>query len=155
LKDRKNVLKQPSQHIDRRGAYPYSKKEEVHEDRVRRPQPGERHHEPIPKPLGTQCNPSCPLFRCAKRALMVKLVNGKPVAWCSWVNDVCIIHKCQYASCTARYLLPDGRCLAALKTSDKGEDEFMRELEKRETRESLKSLLSRRGLRKDLGIEEL
>uniref|UniRef100_A0A7J2U1W1 Uncharacterized protein n=1 Tax=Ignisphaera aggregans TaxID=334771 RepID=A0A7J2U1W1_9CREN len=122
---------------------------------MQRSQPVERYQEPTPKPIGTYCNPACPLFRCAKKALIIKLVNGRPVAWCTWVNDVCIVHKCQYASCAARYLLPDGRCLAVLKSSDKGEDEFMKELEEVKTKENLKNLLSRRGLRKDLGIEEL
>lgn len=163
LKDDRNGLKQPFQHYKHR-SHPPSKREERYggrggrlerAERVQRPQPAERQQEPTPKPLGAHCNPTCPLFRCAKRALIVKLVSGKPVAWCTWVNDACIVNKCQYASCATRYLLPDGRCLATVKSGNRGEDEFMKELEKAETKENLKSLLSRRGLRKDLGIEEV
>lgn len=113
----------------------------------------EQHDKLTPKPIGTMCNPACPLFRCTKKALIIKLVNGKPVPWCTWVNDVCIGYKCQYASCSARYMLPDGRCVAALKTREKEEDEFLKELEKEKEINSLKNVLSRRGLNKDL--EEL
>jgi hypothetical protein len=164
LKDDRNELKHYSQRFDKHKSHPYTKREERYggrvqqserAERMQRSQPVERYQEPTPKPIGTYCNPACPLFRCAKKALIIKLVNGRPVAWCTWVNDVCIVHKCQYASCAARYLLPDGRCLAVLKSSDKGEDEFMKELEEVKTKENLKNLLSRRGLRKDLGIEEL
>lgn len=111
--------------------------------------------EPVPKPIGTQCSPTCPLFRCAKKALIIKLVDGKPVAWCTWVNDYCIGYKCQYASCSIRYLLPDGRCLAAVKSSEKSEDEFLKEAQREEGSNSLKNLLSRRGIRRDLGFEDL
>ncbi len=111
--------------------------------------------EAVPKPIGDMCSTTCPLFRCEKKALIIKLINGKPIAHCNWVNDTCIGYKCQYASCATRYLLPNGKCLAAIKSTEKSEDEFLKELEKEDNKKNLKSLLSRRGIRKDLGIEDL
>ena len=107
-----------------------------------------------PSPRGEHCDPSCPLFRCAKNALMLKLENGKVVAYCSWVGDNCIVASCQYASCAAKNMLPDGRCLHALrgrerKTSDSFEAEIERELEM--TR--IKGILTRRGFGRDLENE--
>jgi hypothetical protein len=107
-----------------------------------------------PRPIGVMCNTSCPLFKCSKRSLIVKLINGKPTSYCNWVNDVCIGYKCQYAMCVSRYLLPDGKCLSVIKTESKSEDEFMKDLESRRSDSSLKNILSRRGIRKDLGIED-
>lgn len=106
-----------------------------------------------PRPIGDRCNAACPLFRCGKRALMVRLVDGKPSPWCTWVNDTCIGYRCQYASCHWKRLLPEGRCLAAseVKEQRREGDEFLRELEKVNVEDStIKSLLHRRGLRKDL-----
>jgi len=109
-----------------------------------------------PAPINGMCVPSCPLFECAKRSLVVKLVDGKPAPWCMWVDGPCIGYKCQYASCRLRYLLPDGRCLAALKErSESKMDEFEIELSKQASHpQSLKNLMLKRGLKKDL-IEEL
>jgi hypothetical protein len=56
--------------------------------------------------------------------------------------------------CVSRYLLPDGKCLSVIKTESKSEDEFMKDLESRRSDASLKNILSRRGIRKDLGIED-
>lgn len=109
----------------------------------------ERAEEAKPKPVGNTCSPACPLFRCEKRALMIKLVDGKPQTYCAWVNDACISFKCQYAFCSQRYLLPDGKCSAALR-SDKKEDAFLKELENLKEEGHLKSLLNRKGLGKDL-----
>jgi hypothetical protein len=131
-------------------------KREERASRAQQPPPehiAEQHDRLTPKPIDTMCNPVCPLFRCTKKALIIKLVSGKPTPWCTWVNDTCIGYKCQYASCSARYMLPDGRCVAALKTREKEEDEFLKELEKEKEMSSLKNVLSRRGLSKDL--EEL
>jgi len=138
------------EHFHHRGGYrPQPRKEESRYTERR------EYVEAVPKPIGDMCAPTCPLFRCGKKALMIKLVNGKPVAYCNWVNDTCIGYKCQYASCATRYLLPNGKCLAVIKTVEKSEDEFLKELEKEDNRKNLKSLLSRRGIRKDLGIEDL
>lgn len=147
-----------------------------HVDRPSNPYAAQRRHPPIedrrerrgptrdlrpaqeekPTPINGMCVPSCPLFECAKRALVVKLVEGKPTPWCTWVDGPCIGYKCQYASCRLRYLLPDGRCLAPLKErSESKMDEFETELSKQASRpQSLKNLMLKRGLKKDL-IEEL
>jgi len=109
-----------------------------------------------PTPINGMCAASCPLFECAKRALVVKLVEGKSTPWCTWVDGPCIGYKCQYASCRLRYLLPDGRCLAPLKErSESKADEFEAELSKQASQsQSLKNLMLKRGLKKDL-MEEL
>lgn len=110
----------------------------------------EERREARPEPVGTMCSPTCPLFRCARRALVLKLVDGKPVAYCTWVNDNCIGYKCQYSSCFQKYLLPDGKCLAVVKNEPQKEDMFMKELERDEENKNLKNLLSRKGFGKDL-----
>lgn len=114
----------------------------------------EKAEEATPKPVGSMCSPLCPLFRCSKRALFINLINGRSTPYCNWVNDTCIGYKCQYATCVSRYLLPDGKCLTVVRNVSKNEDEFMKELENRKSDASLKSLLSRRGINKDLGIED-
>ncbi len=111
-----------------------------------------------PTPIGDRCNPLCPLFRCAKRALIVRRIGNEFVAWCSWTNDRCICHQCQYASCVGNYLLPDGRCAYAIRAQHEKKKElsFEEEIEleaKAETR--VKSLLARRGIGKDLESELL
>lgn len=110
----------------------------------------EKQQELKPMPIGNMCNAVCPLFRCTKRVLTIKLINGKPNAFCTWVNDTCISYKCQYASCFQRYLLPDGKCTAASRSSISKEDMFIKELEKSDDDKSLKTLLSRKGFGKDL-----
>lgn len=129
----------------------YHRREPKQPQQTRPPlQREEKHIEPKPAPVGSICSPSCPLFRCDKKALVVKLVSGKPQPFCVWVNDSCIAYKCQYAFCTQRYLLPDGKCSAALRNRPKEEDAFMKELEKLREDNTLRSLLSRKGLDKDL-----
>jgi len=103
-----------------------------------------------PMPSDGMCNTLCPLFRCEKRALIKKLVDGKPQAFCMWVNDTCIGYKCQYAMCAQRNLLPDGKCSAALRSDRSREDAFMKELESSKDDDLLKSLLNRKGIKKDL-----
>jgi len=84
---------------------------------------------------------------------MIKLEDGKPKPYCTWAGDICIGHTCQYASCSARYLLPDGRCLAAIRSRERKSDSFEEEIEKEVKSTKFKSLLSRRGLNKDLESE--
>ncbi len=116
-----------------------------------------RHHPPRrlePQPEGDRCSPTCPLFLCTKRCLMIKLENGKPVAYCVWANDKCIGASCQYASCRAHSLLPDGRCAQVLRKVKREEPSFEEELMQSGSRTpSVKSLISRRGLDKDLESE--
>ena len=109
-----------------------------------------------PQPQGDRCTPTCPLFVCTKRALMIKLENGVPVAYCMWVNDKCLGPSCQYASCKLHSQLPDGRCAQALRraAASSKEPSFEEELEAGpRVSTSVRSLISRRGLGKDLENE--
>ena len=107
-----------------------------------------------PSPRGERCDPSCPLFRCAKHALTLKLENGKVVAYCSWVGDSCIVASCQYASCAAKNMLLDGRCLHALKGREhRSSDSFDAEIEKELETARIKGILTRRGFGRDLENE--
>lgn len=78
---------------------------------------GER--EPRPRPIGNKCNPLCPYFRCSQRALRVRteFYRGRPlkVPTCNWIGDKCIGAQCRYASCVKQAMLPDGRCLFAMR----------------------------------------
>lgn len=149
------VNRKPYQEQRERGAHLRQKGEGgsyAHQQLQRGPKPPyrEQHIEHKPEPIGNMCNPVCPLFRCAKKALMVKLVDGKPIAFCTWVNDTCISYRCQYASCFQRYLLPDGKCTAAIRSHGSKEDAFIKELEELKDDKSLKNLLSRKKFGRDL-----
>ena len=78
------------------------------------------------------CTATCSYFRCGQRALFLRATNpqkqpqqqfqrGPPggyeqrtfrdgTPFCNWVGDVCVVHKCNYAFCERRALLPDGSC---------------------------------------------
>jgi len=88
--------------------------------------------------------------------LVLKLENGQVVPYCNWVGDRCIGPSCQYASCSARAMLPDGRCQHALKKERK-EPSFEEEIEMlaKAKSDQIRGLLSRRGLGKDLESELL
>ena len=60
--------------------------------------------------MARKCTPLCPYFKCLKNALIIKNINGKKVAWCTWVNDYCKGYKCNYAACKIHALMPDGTC---------------------------------------------
>ena len=84
---------------------------------------------------------------------MIKLEDGKPVAYCSWAGDKCIGATCQYASCKLHSQLPDGRCAQALRRQHRASS-FEEELESAtRTSATVRSLISRRGLDKDLESE--
>ncbi|MGC9147923.1 MAG: hypothetical protein ACP5GI_00530 [Sulfolobales archaeon] len=90
-----------------------------------------------PKPIGIYCNPLCPYFRCAKRALTYKTIGAgagtKIIAFCNWVGDQCIAGACQYAFCEKRYLLPGNRCLYAIeREKKKTSGDMFRELDQEE-----------------------
>ncbi len=86
--------------------------------------------------------------------MILKLENGKVVAYCSWAGDQCIVAACQYASCVAKNMLPDGRCLYALREREqKRTESFEEEIEKELQSTRVKGFLSRRGLGKDLEDE--
>ena len=58
------------------------------------------------------CTPVCPFraFTCYKQALVCRRQRGGLVPFCSWIGDVCIGYKCQFAGCARHALLPDGTC---------------------------------------------
>ncbi|MCC6030660.1 MAG: hypothetical protein LM586_03330 [Desulfurococcales archaeon] len=90
-----------------------------------------------PRPNGVYCNPLCPFFRCAKKALNIRNMRIgnelKLVAYCSWVNDQCIAGSCQYAYCEKRYLLPGNKCLYGIeKNKKKSSHDMFKELEEEE-----------------------
>jgi len=70
--------------------------------------------------LSKKCTPTCPYFRCAKRALIIKrnqrhggnqrYRQNTGIAICTWANDRCEGSKCTFAFCAKRALLPDGTC---------------------------------------------
>ncbi len=105
-----------------------------------------------PMPLGKQCNPLCPFFKCSKNALVVvnKVVKGhvQKVAMCRWIGDQCLGVKCQFAFCERRALLPDGTCAFAIRFRESG-DEFLKEVEKESLDNRVRDLLSRRVGRRE------
>ncbi len=113
---------------------------------------------PMPLPDG-KCNPQCPYFRCLNNALVVmrKPVHGRmqKVAFCRWIGDECIGGSCQYASCAAKALLPDGSCLHAKEKQGRAAEKAMEEIEKELVEEEkqmsrIERLMKRRGY----GVEE-
>jgi hypothetical protein len=90
-----------------------------------------------PRPAGIYCNPLCPYFRCAKRALTYRStgagVGTRVIAFCTWVGDQCIAGACQYAFCEKRYLLPGNKCLYAVeREKKKTSSDMFKELDKEE-----------------------
>ncbi|RLG60357.1 hypothetical protein DRN86_02740 [Candidatus Geothermarchaeota archaeon] len=57
------------------------------------------------------CVPSCPFFKCAKRALRV--INGKYM--CVLTADFCEPTKCNFVICIVNKYLPGGICGKAIK----------------------------------------
>jgi len=55
--------------------------------------------------------PKCPEFRCLKKCLRIVRRGDKVMVICSLTNDACIGAKCQFASCAAHALTPEGKCL--------------------------------------------
>ncbi|MEM1699487.1 MAG: hypothetical protein QXG82_01160 [Sulfolobales archaeon] len=108
-----------------------------------------------PKPLGNMCNNLCPLFKCAKNALVfsTKVIKGytQKVAMCRLTGDQCIGYGCQFAYCDRKALLPNGNCAFTVKFKD-GED-FFNELEKEELELSTRSRLVKRYSKKDIFVE--
>ncbi len=68
---------------------------------------------------------------------------------CTLTNDVCIGPRCQFASCMARALTPDGKCLKARKEvrESSAEIDIIREAKKLEKDvEKVRSKLKKIGL---------
>ncbi len=108
-------------------------------------------------PIGKKCNPLCPFFRCAKRALVVTsyIMQGKPqkIAYCNWIGDTCIGYQCQFAYCEKKALLPDGTCAFAVREEQekKKTKDYLEELAEEDQDEiKARSILTRRLGRKDL-----
>ncbi|MEZ0290765.1 MAG: hypothetical protein ABWJ42_06745 [Sulfolobales archaeon] len=104
-----------------------------------------------PRPLGLNCNPLCPFFRCGRKALSIRSVRigaeTKVIGYCLWVGDQCIAGQCQYAYCEKRFLLPGNKCLYAIEKSKRREGlDMFKELDREEKEaKSLRDLLKKRG----------
>ena len=84
---------------------------------------------------------SCQYFICVKKAL--KFVKGKAI--CGLTNDPCIGYRCQYASCSAHAMAPNGEC--TLNQRDRNVRELADEAKKMEKDVSkIKSHLKKLGL---------
>ncbi len=136
----------------RRPRQPYKPRQPRQQPRI----PQRRQEELKPLPIGKKCNPLCPFFRCANRALMImtKYESGKPVkvAFCRWIGDNCIGHQCQYAYCEKKALLPDGTCAFAVREEQekKKTKDYLEELAEEKVDEKARSILVRRLGRRDL-----
>lgn len=92
------------------------------------------HRKFSPIPIGDNCNPLCPLFKCIRGALFLanKTYRGKLLkeAMCRLSGDKCVGYECQYSSCKINALLPDGKCAKALerKYRSVSEEELFREM---------------------------
>jgi hypothetical protein len=93
----------------------------------------EQRQEPKPKPIGDRCNPLCPFFRCAQKALRITVEHyrGRPVkvAMCAMVGDRCVGPQCRFAYCEKRAMLPDGRCAFAVEAKSRAMKSFEEELQ--------------------------
>ena len=107
--------------------------------------------EPKPRPIGDRCNPLCPFFRCAQKALRITTEHyrGRPVkvAMCSLVGDRCVGAQCRFAYCEKRAMLPDGRCAFAVEAKAKAMKSFEEELKE--------ELMPGVRIRGGKGLEEL
>lgn len=96
-----------------------------------------------------KCTPTCPYFKCAKRALIKRgrkygRNSRSIIALCAWANDLCQGAKCTFAYCQKRALLPDGTCgLEQRKRREK-----IRSIEEEAEKEELKVKLKGKALRK-------
>jgi len=106
---------------------------------------------PMPLPDG-KCNPLCPMFRCLNSSLVSvkRVIHGRVqrVPMCRWIGDQCIGGTCQYASCIAKALLPDGSCLYAREKGrrEEAEEQIESELMKEEQEMSrIERMMKRRG----------
>lgn len=108
-----------------------------------------------PRPLGNSCNNLCPLFKCAKAALVfsTKVIKGytQKVAMCRLTGDQCIGYKCQFAFCERKALLPNGNCAFTVKFKDS--EDFFTEIEKEGLSITLRGKFLRRAGKKDTFVE--
>ncbi len=105
---------------------------------------------PQPRPIGNKCNQLCPYFRCNQRALVIRneFSRGKQikVTYCRWIGDNCIGAGCQYAYCALKALLPDGKCMYAVKKEQerRAMRDMFEELKESDIDYKTKSLITRR-----------
>ncbi len=91
--------------------------------------------------------PACPEFRCLKKALRLVRRGNTALAICSLTGDQCIGYKCQFASCTAHALTPEGKCLREAFTEAGPEADIIKEAKKLEKdAEKIRSKLKKIGL---------
>lgn len=57
-----------------------------------------------------RCIPSCPFFRCGRKALLTEKRLKNPRVMCSWAGDECKGSLCNYAFCERRLMLANGFC---------------------------------------------
>ncbi|MGQ9513758.1 MAG: hypothetical protein ACUVTL_01700, partial [Thermoproteota archaeon] len=62
-----------------------------------------------------KCVPECSFFVCKQRAL----IRRGSESYCRWVDDLCNVKSCAYASCMRHVLLPDGLCGRSIKRKTK------------------------------------
>lgn len=114
-----------------------------------------------------KCIPICPHFRCAKKALIIKRADqlfngikhletqkriygitvGNLVYFCTWVNDVCIGYRCNYAICEKRAFTQNGLCGLGQRPITKFQD--IEQLAKQQDKEISRAaaLLKKKGLK--------
>jgi hypothetical protein len=95
--------------------------------------------------LPKKCTPTCPHFRCAKKALVrtQQKRGGSQQAICTWANDLCSGANCTFAYCEERALLPDGTCELELRKKPIK----VREIEEEAKKEDIK--MNERVMKKD------
>ncbi len=92
--------------------------------------------------------PKCPEFRCLKKCLRIVRRGNNVQVICTLTNDTCIGAKCQFASCIARALSPDGKCLKSKRVEEaSSEMDIIREAKKLEKDvEKVRAKLKKMGL---------
>ncbi|MEM0355972.1 MAG: hypothetical protein QXT88_04780 [Desulfurococcaceae archaeon] len=88
----------------------------------------------FPTPIGDNCSPSCPLFKCTNNSLVMvnKTYRGKVVKepYCRMTGSKCIGYECRFAGCRINALLPNGKCAKAVEKKVRvvSEEELYREI---------------------------
>ncbi len=91
--------------------------------------------------------PKCPEFRCLKKCLRIVRRGDKVQVICALTNDPCIGPKCQFASCAAHALTPEGKCLKGVEKEIPSEFDIVKEAKKLEKEvEKVRSKLKKIGL---------
>ncbi|AFH42764.1 hypothetical protein [Fervidicoccus fontis] len=139
---------------DKKGKTGGYEKKERFESGIKQEREGYEHHQ-NPNPLGEKCNNLCPLFWCTKRAYQIRRdpKTGRKYVFCTWTNDECIGAACQYASCKANYLLPNGECGYAknkVAMAQPEKEDIVEDIEKEDLDIKTKGLISKKLGKKKL-----